>query len=117
MVLKEIRIGSFQNQRTPSLKDFEDLEGREDIQPNANKVPVQAKRIEKGDDVFLLCVSPARAEKVRAIRERQEKKLVKDLEALATAVAKAMERGKPMEDKELGERIGRRRERYPRAAP
>ena len=95
-------MAGFQNQRTPLLKDFEDLEGWEEIQPSANKVPVQIKRIEKGDEVFLLCVSPARAEKERAIRERQEKRLVKDLEALTTTVAKALERGEPMEDKEIG---------------
>ena len=40
---------------------------------------------------------------------------MKDLEALVRAVAKALEQGEPMEDKELGERIGRLRERYPRA--
>jgi len=109
-------MAGFQNQRTPLLKDFEDLEGWEEIQPSANKVPVQIKRLEKGDEVFLLCVSPARAEKERAIRERQEKRLVKDLEALTPTVAKALKGGEPMEDKELGERIGRLRERYPRAA-
>ena len=108
-------MAGFQQQRNSFLKEFEDLEGWEAIQPSANKVPVQIKRIEKGDEVFLLCVSPARAEKERAIRERQEKRLVKDLEALVRAVAKALEQGEPMEDKDLGERIGRLRERYPRA--
>jgi transposase len=108
-------MAGFQQQRDSLLKAFEDLEGWEAIQPSANKTPVQIKRIEKGDEVFLLCVSPARAEKERAIRERQEKRLVKDLEALVRAVAKALEQGEPMEDKELGERIGRLRERYPRA--
>ena len=108
-------MAGFQQQRNSLLKEFEDLEGWEAIQPSANKTPVQIKRIEKGDEVFLLCVSPARAEKERAIRERQEKRLVKDLEALVRAVAKALEQGEPMEDKELGERIGRLRERYPRA--
>ena len=108
-------VAGFQQQRNGLLKEFEDLEGWEAIQPSANKVPVQIKQIEKADEVFLLCVSPARAEKERAIRERQEKKLVKDLEALAKAVAKALEQGEPMEDKELGERIGRLRERYSRA--
>jgi transposase len=108
-------VAGFQQQRNGLLKEFEDLEGWEAIQPSANKVPVQIKQIEKGDEVFLLCVSQARAEKERAIRERQEKKLVKDLEALAKAVAKALEQGEPMEDKELGERIGRLRERYSRA--
>jgi transposase len=108
-------MAGFQQQRNAMLNEFEELDGWETIQPSANKVPVQIKRIEKGDEVFLLCVSPARAEKERAIRERQEKKLVKDLEALVKAVAKALEQGKPMEDKDLGERIGRLRERYPRA--
>ena len=108
-------MAGFQQQRNSLLKEFEDLEGWEAIQPSANKTPVQIKRIEKGDEVFLLCVSPARAEKERAIRERQEKRLVKDLEALVRAVAKALEQGEPMEDKELSERIGRLRERYPRA--
>ncbi|MDR3669802.1 MAG: IS1634 family transposase [Holophaga sp.] len=108
-------MAGFQQQRNALLKEFEDLDGWEEIQPSANKMPVQIKRIEKGDEVFLLCVSPARAEKERAIRERQEKRLVKDLEALVKAVAKALEQGEPMEDKELGERIGRLRERYPRA--
>jgi len=108
-------MAGFQQQRNSLLQDFEDLEGWQEIQPSANKVPVQIKRIEHGDEVFLLCVSPARAEKERAIRERQEKKLVKDLEALVEAVAKAQERGEPMADKDLGERIGRLRERYPRA--
>jgi transposase len=109
-------LAGFQNQRNPLLKDFEELEGWKEIQPNAVKVPVQIKRIEKDDEVFLLCVSAARAEKDRAIRERQEKKLVKDLEALAKTVGKAREKGEPMADEALGERIGRLRERYPRAA-
>lgn len=109
-------VAGFQQQRGALQNDFEDLEGWEAITPSAHKVPVQIKRIDKGDEVFLLCVSPARAEKEKAIRERQEKKLVKDLEALVLSVAKALERNEPMEDKDLGERIGRLRERYPRAA-
>jgi transposase len=107
-------VAGFQQQRNPLLKDFEDETGWEEIQPSANKIPVQIKRIEKGDEVLLLCVSPARAEKERGIRERQEKKLVKDLEALSKSVRSAFERGEPMTDEDLGERIGRLRERYPR---
>jgi transposase len=107
-------MAGFQQQRNPLLKDFEDVTGWEEIQPSSNKVPVQIKRIERDDEVLLLCVSPARADKERAIRERQEKKLVKDLEALSKAVGKALALGEPMEDGDLGERIGRLRERYPR---
>jgi len=99
-------LAGFQQQRSPLMKDFENLEGWEEIQPSSNKLPIRIKRIEKGEDVFLLCVSPARAEMERAIRERQEKNLVNDLEALVKAVAKALEWGAPMEDKDLGEREG-----------
>lgn len=109
-------MAGFQSQRYPLLQEFEDLDGWEEIQPSAHKVPVQIKRIEQEEEVFLLCVSPARAEKERAIRERQEKKLLKDLEALAAAVDKALARDNPMPEQDLGERIGRLLERYPRAA-
>jgi transposase len=50
--------------------------------------------------------------------QQQRSPLLKDfedLDALVKAVAKALAQGEPMEDKELGERIGRLRERYPRA--
>ena len=108
-------VAGFQSQRGPLLAEFEDLEGWAELEPSAMKVPIRIKRIERGGEAFLLCVSPARAEKDRAIRERQEKRLVKDLGALAETVRKAEEAGHSMADKDLGERIGRLRERYPRA--
>jgi len=108
-------VAGFQSQRGPLLAEFEELDGWAELEPSAMKVPIRIKRIERGEEAFLLCVSPARAEKDRAIRERQEKRLVKDLEALAEAVRKAEAGGHPLADKELGERIGRLRERYPRA--
>lgn len=108
-------VAGFQQQRSPFLADFEDLDGWEELQPSAMNMPIQIKRIERGGEAFLLCVSPARAKKDRAIRERQEQRLIKDLEALAETVRKAWEQGHPMMDKDLGERIGRLRERYPRA--
>ncbi len=109
-------MAGFQNQRGDLLEAFEALEGWEEIQPSAIKTPVQIKRIARGDEVFLLCVSPARAQKDRAIREKQEKRLVQALEDLAESVLKAAEKGKPLADDALGERIGRLRERYSRAA-
>jgi transposase len=109
-------VAGFQQQRSALLMEFEDLDGWEEIQPTAMKMPIQIKRIEKGAEMCLLCVSPARAEKERAIRGRQEKKLRKDLDALTKAVEKGRNKGEPMDDKDLGERIGRLRERYPRAA-
>ena len=109
-------MAGFQQQRSALVKEFEALDGWQELQPSAMKVPVRIKRIEKGDEIFLLCVSPARAEKERAIRERQEKKLIKDLDALIQAVEKDRDRDEPMSDRDLGVRIGRLRERYPRAA-
>ncbi len=98
------------------LDDFEAQDGWEEIQPSSVKVPVQIKRIERDDEVLLLCVSAARAEKDRAIREKQEKRLLQALGELAQSVQKATDKGKPMEDAALGERIGRLRERHTRAA-
>jgi transposase len=109
-------MAGFQNQRGDLLDDFEALDGWEELQPSAVKVPVQIKRIERNDEVLLLCISAARAEKDRAIREKQEGRLIVALKELAESVQKAAEKGKPMPDELLSERIGRLRERYTRAA-
>jgi transposase len=92
------------------------LDDWSDLQPSAMKVPIQIKRIEQGELAYLLCVSPARAEKDRAIRKRQEKRLLKDLEKLGERVRQALEKGHPLSGTERFERIGRLRERYPQAA-
>lgn len=109
-------MAGFQQQRGDLLDDFETVEGWAELQPSAIKVPVQIKRIERGDEALLLCVSPARAQKDRAIREKQEKHLVEALTALAASVQAAEAKGKPFADEALGVRIGRLRERYSRAA-
>lgn len=109
-------VAGFQSQRGAFHDEFEALDGWTEIVPSAVKCPIRIKRIEKEDGVYLLCVSPARAEKDRAIRERQETRLIKDLEKLSTSVAKAAEGGEPIPEEVLHERIGRLRERYTRAA-
>jgi transposase len=109
-------MAGFQSQRKDLLDDFEALDGWEEIQPSSVKVPVQIKRIEREDEVLLLCVSAARAEKDRAIREKQEGRLITALQALSESIRKTVEKSNPMTDEALGERIGRLRERYPRAA-
>lgn len=109
-------VAGFQNQRGSFQDEFEALEGWTELMPSAMKCPIRIKRVERGGVVHLLCVSPARAEKDRAIREKQEQRLLKDLEKLAASMAKAEPSQKPMEDADLHERIGRLRERYPRAA-
>ena len=109
-------VAGFQNQRGPLLDEFEELQGWAELQPSAMKTPIRIKRIEREETTFLLCVSPARAEKDRAIRERQEKRLLKDLEKLGERVRLAQEKNQPLTDADLFERIGRLRERYSRAA-
>jgi transposase len=109
-------VAGFQNQRGPLLEEFEALQGWSELQPSAMKTPVRIKQIERGEVTYLLCVSPARAEKDRAIRERQEKRLLKDLDKLGERVRLAREKEQPLTDADLFERIGRLRERYPRAA-
>jgi len=56
--------------------------------PEQKKSQVRIKRRQKGDEVFLLCVSEGREAKDRAIREKQEQQLKEDLEALQTQVGK-----------------------------
>jgi transposase len=124
-------VAGFQNQRGGLHDEFEDMEGWEELQPSTMRFPIQIKRIEKSDAAFLLCVSPARAEKDRAIRERQEKRLVADLEKLAVSLDKAQNKPQdkpqnkasnkaqtkhPKQDADVFEKIGRLRERYSRAA-
>lgn len=109
-------MAGFQNQRGDLLEAFEALNGWEEIQPSSVKMPLQIKRILRNDEALLLCVSPARAAKDRAIREKQEKRLLADLETLSKSVQAAEAKGRAMDDEPLGERIGRLRERYPRAA-
>jgi hypothetical protein len=61
---------------------------------------------------YVLCRSEQRIEKDKAIREKQEQRLIADLEKLSKRVAN----GRLSEPKEVGEAIGRLKERYPRVA-
>lgn len=63
------------------------------------------------DEQLIICVSQGRAAKDKAIREKKETKLLKDLEALKARV----HAGKLKSDK-VHENIGRLKERYPRVA-
>lgn len=60
---------------------------------------------------LILCISQGRADKDRAIREKQEKRFLVDLKALETQV----NAGK-LKSAKVHERIGRLKERYPRVA-
>jgi transposase len=60
----------------------------------------------------VLCISSGRREKDRAIRKKQEKRLLADLAKLKKRIAK----GRLVKKEKIGEAIGRLKERYPRVA-
>src|SRR5271166_6550658 len=78
--------------------------------PFQKKTRVEIKRQQKGDIVYLLCRSEGRKEKDRAIREKQEAKLIADLNRLQQRVAK----GGLKKESKIQRAIGRLLERYPR---
>ena len=80
--------------------------------PGQKKSQVQIKRRQKGNAVYILCVSEGREQKDRAIREKQEQQLQDDLEALKTRI----EKGHLKSTDKIHEAMGRLKERYPRVA-
>jgi hypothetical protein len=100
-------------------KNLESEEGWEEIvrppsprNPFQKKTRVQIKRQQKGEVVYILCRSEGREEKDRAIREKQEAKLLAGLAQLQQRVSKEHRK----EEKKIQQAIGRLRERYPRVA-
>jgi transposase len=112
-------VAGLQGERNQWLAELESEEGWEEIvrapsprNPFQKKTRVQIKRQQKGDVVYILCRSEGREEKDRAIREKQEAKLLVDLAKLQQRVSK----GRLQEEKKIQQAIGRLRERYPRVA-
>jgi transposase len=112
-------VAAKQTERLNWLAEFEEQEGWSEItrpskstliEPQATGVFI--KRYEKDDEVFILCISEGRKDKDRAIREKQEKKLRKDLESLQ----KRVDSGSMKTVKKVFEAIGRLKERYARVA-
>ena len=124
--LEEIRsrklhylVAARQSERNDWLDEFEDLEGFDEVirepsptNPGQKKSRVRVSRRRAADLTCVLCISDGRAEKDRVIREKQEKRLLADLERLKTRVAA----GKLANPVRVGEAIGRLKERYPRVA-
>jgi len=75
----------------------------------ASKIKVLKR--ERGNEVYILCLSEERVAKDRAIRETEEKRLLSDLEKAAASV-----RAGRLAGEKVYERIGRLKERYPRVA-
>jgi transposase len=112
-------VAGRQQERNPWLAELESDEGWEEIvrtpspqNPFQKKTRVEIKRQQKGEETYILCRSEGRKEKDRAIREKQETKLLADLTRLQQRVRK----GKLKDDKKIHQAIGRLRERYPRVA-
>jgi transposase len=112
-------VAGRQPERNAWRDDFEaEGDGEEVIRtpsprnPGQEKSPVQIKRRQKGQEVYLLCRSEGRKEKDRAIRETHQLRLKKDWEKLKARV----EKGQLKEAKKINQAIGRLQERYPRVA-
>jgi transposase len=112
-------VATRQSERDQWLDDFEGLDGFEEVirKPSPRnlfqkKSSVRVKTRQKDGEVYALCISSQRVEKDRAIRQKQEQRLINDLEALE----KRVQEGRLKQTIKIGEAIGRIRERYPRVA-
>jgi transposase len=106
------------SERNEWLKELE-TDGWEEVKrepsptnPFQKKARVYVKRAGKGDETVALCKSEGREEKDRAIREKQEKRLLADIERLKGRIGK----GRLKDEKMIEQAIGRLKERYPRVA-
>lgn len=75
------------------VSEFENEEGWTELTKRASAINpvelptgVRIKRFEKGDEYFVLCISDGRADKDKAIREKQEKRFVAELSKLEKRV-------------------------------
>jgi transposase len=124
--LKQIRqrghhyiVAARQAERNEWLDDIENEEDWEEVirvpsprNPFQKKSPVQVKRRNKEGEIYILCLSEGREEKDRAIRVKQEERLIDDLQGLKARV----EKGQLKKSEKIHEAIGRLKERYPRVA-
>jgi len=112
-------VAGRQSERNEWLDDFEREADWEEVirmpspcNPFQKKSRVQIKRRQKGSEVYILCLSEGREEKDRAIRVKQEERLIKDLERLKERV----EKGHLKKTEKIHQAMGRLQERYPRVA-
>jgi transposase len=112
-------VAGRQSERNEWLDDFEEEADWEEVirmpssrNPSQKKSRVEIKRRQKGSEVYILCLSEGREEKDRAIRVKQEERLIQDLERLKGRV----EKGHLKKTEKIHQAIGRLQERYPRVA-
>ncbi len=110
-------VAGRQPERNQWLEQFEQGEDWEEVirapsprNPDQQKSRVRIQRRQKGDQVYILCLSEGREEKDRAIRQTHEQRLKQDLEALKAR----LEKGQLKKAEMIHQAIGRLKERYPR---
>jgi len=106
-------------ERHEHLEAFEDDTGWTEIfrtpsprNPGQKQTRVFIKRVVSGAEVHVLCRSDGRLEKERAIRDKHEQRLLRDLAKLQARVAG----GRLRAPAKIHEALGRLKERYPRVA-
>ena len=112
-------VAARHTEREHWLAEFEAAQGFAPVhRPSSPRNPAQVKsqllvkRAALGEQVYALCVSEARQDKDRAIREKHEARLHADLQRLATRIAKGQLKQRDL----INQTIGRLRARYPRVA-
>jgi len=111
-------VATRQAERNQYLDEFEKggfhplLRNTSSTNPSKKKSGVFVKKMEQGDELYVLCLSDKRSEKDKAIRESHEKKLLSDLKKLV----KRITTGRLKKEEKIYEAIGRIKERYPRVA-
>jgi transposase len=112
-------VAARQPERNAWLAEFEQGDDWEEVlrtpsprNPAQEKSQVRIKRRQKGNEVYILCLSEGREEKDRAIRQSHEQRLKQDLEKLKARIDK----GQLKEIGKVHQAIGRLKERYPRVA-
>jgi len=112
-------VASRQPERTRWLAEFADPHGFAPVlrqpsprNPSQKKTCLEVNTRRDGDTTYILCRSAQRIDKDRAIRAKQEGRLLADLERLGRRVAA----GRLKKPEKIGEAIGRLKERYPRVA-
>ena len=114
-------VASRQPERDRWLADFDDTDGftpvlrqPSPLNPAQKKTSIEVKICTADDDeqTYVLCRSEQRIAKDRAIRVKQQGRLLADIEKLAQRVASQ----KLVKPNKINQAIGRLKERYPRVA-
>jgi len=112
-------VAGRQAERTPWWEAFEEEDDWAEVirtpsprNPAQKKSQVQIKQRRQGNEVVILCWSEGREAKDRAIREKHERWLLEDLEALKARIAT----GRLKQPAKIYQAMGRLQERYPRVA-